>query len=82
LKYAQISLRESREANYWIRVCAELRFGPEAELKELRGESEQISRILGAIVVSTKRRMLLGYAVFAFCILNFALLNPALLLSS
>ena len=74
LKYVQISLRESREAIYWIRICAELKIGPEAELRDLRGEGDQIARILGAIVVSTKRRMLAGYAVFAFCILNFALL--------
>ena len=74
LKYAQISLRESREASYRLRICVELKFGPEAELRFLCGECDQISRILGAIVVSTKRRMLAGYAVFAFCILNFALL--------
>src|SRR5688572_29143640 len=74
LKYVQISLRESREAIYWLRICAELKIGPEAELRDLRGEGDQISRIIGAIVVSTKRRMLAGYAVFAFCILNFALL--------
>jgi four helix bundle protein len=72
LRYAQISLRESREAVYWLRICAELKLGSEADLRELRGEGEQISRILGAIVVSTKRRMLVGYAVFAFCILHFA----------
>jgi hypothetical protein len=40
----------------------------------LIGEADQISRILAAIVVSTKRRMVAGYAVFAFCILHFAFL--------
>ena len=74
LTFVQISLRESREAIYWLRICAELRIGPESELRDLRGEGDQIARILGAIVVNTKRRMLTGYAVFAFCILNFALL--------
>ena len=82
LRDVQVSLRESREAVYWLRICAELRFGPEAKLRELCGEGDQIARILGAIVVSTKRRMLASYVLFAFCILNFALLNPALLLSS
>jgi four helix bundle protein len=81
LRYLQISLRESREAIYWLRICAELKLGPEDELRELRGEGDQIVRILGAIVVSTKRRILGGLSVFAFCILNFALLNSALLLS-
>jgi four helix bundle protein len=74
LRDVQISLRESREAVYWLRLCAELKFGPEAQLRELIGEGDQIARILAAIVVSTKRRMLVGYAVFAFCILNSALL--------
>ncbi|HZJ32328.1 MAG TPA: four helix bundle protein [Vicinamibacterales bacterium] len=74
LRDVQISLRESREAVYWLRLCAELKFGPEAQLRELIGEGDQIARILAAIVVSTKRRMLVGYAVFAICILNSALL--------
>ena len=74
LKYAQISLRESREAVYWLRICEEMKFGPEAELRELRGEGDQISRILGAIVVRTKRRLRIGQAAFAFCILSFAFL--------
>jgi len=82
LRYVQISLRESREAIYWLRICAALKFGPELELKELSGEGDQIARILGAIVVSTKRRMLAKHLLFAFFILNFALLNSALLLSS
>jgi len=82
LRYVQISLRESREAIYWLRICAELKFGPEAELRELSGEGDQIARILGAIVVSTKRRMLSKHLLFAFRILNFALLNSAFLLSS
>ena len=82
LRYVQISLRESREAIYWLRICAELKFGPDAQLRELCGEGDQITRILGAIVVSTKRRMIKKLVVFAFCILNFALLNSALLHSS
>ena len=60
LRYVQISLRESREAVYWLRICAELKVGPETEVRDLRGEGDQIARIIGAIVVSTKRRMLTG----------------------
>jgi four helix bundle protein len=74
LRYVQVSLRESREALYCLRICTELKLGRETELAQLRGENEQISRILGAIVVSTKRRMLAGYVLFAFFILNFAFL--------
>ena len=74
LRYVQISLRESREAVYWLRICSELRLGSEAQLRELTDEGQQIARILGAIVVSTKRRLIATYILFAFCILNFALL--------
>jgi hypothetical protein len=37
-------------------------------------EADQLVRILTAIAVNTKRRMLAGLAVSAFCILNSALL--------
>ena len=68
----EISLREARESIYWIRLCQELELASQAELRALKGEGEQIARILGAIVISTKRRMTPGPAVFAFCILHFA----------
>jgi four helix bundle protein len=73
VRFVEISLREGREAVYWIRVCAALQLGPEDELTRLRAEGDQISRILAAIAISTKRRMIAGHALFAFCILNFAL---------
>jgi four helix bundle protein len=72
VRYAQISLRESREAVYWLRICVALQIGNAAELRRLQDEGEQISRILGAIVINTKRRILAGYTVFVFCILHFA----------
>jgi four helix bundle protein len=73
--YVEISLREARETVYWLRICLALQLGPAAEVQDLRGEADQIARILGAIVVSSKRRLLLGSAVFALCILNIALLS-------
>ena len=69
-------------ANLEEAKAAELKLASKDRLDDLRGEGDQISRILGAIVVSTKRRLLAKMAVFAFCILNFALLNSAVLLSS
>jgi hypothetical protein len=39
----------------------------------LQAEADQLVRILTAIAVNTKRRMLLALAVSAFCILNSAL---------
>jgi four helix bundle protein len=73
--YVEISLREARETVYWLRICLALQLGPAAEIQDLRGEADQIARILGAIVVSSKRRLLPGSAVFAFCILHIALLS-------
>jgi four helix bundle protein len=70
----EISLREAREAWYWLRICAALKLGPAPQLHELQGEADQIIRILTAIVVSTKRRMMTIPVVSAFCILNSALL--------
>ena len=75
VRYLEISLREARETVYWLRIFLALRIGPRTEVQDLRGEAEQIARILGAIVVSSKPRLVFESAVFAFCILNFALLN-------
>jgi four helix bundle protein len=71
----EIALREAREANYWLRICAALELASDEALKELSGEGDQISRILASIVIKTKSRLRFGYAVFASCILNFALLS-------
>ena len=74
VRYVEIALREARAAAYWLRICAVLQLGPPEELQQLSGEGDQIARILGSIVVKTKFRTRTGYVVFAFCILNFALL--------
>jgi len=70
----QVSLKESRETVYWLRICSELQLVPPKSLTQLVDEANQVSRILGAIVVSAKRRAAARYAVFAFCILTLALL--------
>ena len=74
IRYVEISLRESRETLYWLRICQALQLGPAAEVDALCGEGDQIARILGSIVVKTKLRIRTGHAVFAFCVLNLALL--------
>ena len=77
VRYVEIALREAREATYWLRICAVLQLGPPEELQRLSSEGDQIARILGSIVVKTKFRTRTGVTllvVFAFCILNFALL--------
>jgi four helix bundle protein len=75
VRYVEISLREARETVYWLRIVLSLQLGPKTEVQALRNEAEQIARILGAIVVSSKRRMVFPSAVFAFCILHVALLT-------
>ena len=72
LNYVQISLKECRETKYWLRLCAELGFLSATTAQPLIGHADQVGRILGAIVISTKRRMMSGCSVFAFCILNLA----------
>jgi four helix bundle protein len=74
IRYVEIALREARETAYWLRICAALELAPLEELSALQDESDQVARILGAIVVSSKRRLMAGYSAFAFCILTFALL--------
>ncbi|HLG59954.1 MAG TPA: four helix bundle protein [Vicinamibacterales bacterium] len=74
VKYVEISLREARETVYWLRICAALQLGPAEDLRTLRSEGDEIARILGSIVVNTRRRMLAGYAVFVLTVLS-AFLN-------
>jgi four helix bundle protein len=74
VRYVEISLREARESLYWLRMWSALELAPATQLKELQGEADQIVRILTTIVVNTKRRVVFGSAVSAFCILSSALL--------
>jgi len=69
-----IALREARESLYWLRICTAIGLGDSTRLRGLEAEADQLVRILTAIAVNTKRRMLTGLAVSAFCILNSALL--------
>jgi four helix bundle protein len=81
IRFTEISLREARESHYWIRICLALGLGETTVLDGLLAENDEIIRILVAIVVSAKRRMITGYVVFAFCISAFCILNSALLTS-
>jgi len=58
-----------------LRICAALKLGEAKTVHDLQGEADQLVRILTAIVVNTKRRMITrAVIVSAFCILNSALL--------
>jgi four helix bundle protein len=72
-RMVEISLREAREAVYWLRICREIGLGPRGEVETLQAEGDQIARILGTIVVRTKARTVAGAVLFALCILNFSL---------
>jgi four helix bundle protein len=65
VRFVEIALREAREANYWLRICAVLQLGPAEELKLLNGEADQLSRILASIVIKTKARTRTGYALLS-----------------
>jgi four helix bundle protein len=73
IRDVEISLREAREAWYWLRIYKELGLGDPATVLELVNEADVIIRILTSIVITTKRRMAI-IVVSAFCILNSALL--------
>jgi four helix bundle protein len=51
-----IALKEARECHYWLRLLIGARIMSEKSLAELRNEAEELKRILGSIVVRTKKR--------------------------
>ena len=51
-----IALKEARECHYWLRLLIAAKIMPEKRLAELRDEADEIKRILGSIVVRTKKR--------------------------
>ena len=71
-RVGQVAAREARESVYWLRICRALSLGDTKELELLIVEGDQLARILAAIIISKKRRLKMGLAVFLFCILNFA----------
>jgi four helix bundle protein len=53
-KYA-IALKEARETSYWLRLIQSTQEDSRCNLQPLLKEVQEISRILGAIIVSTRR---------------------------
>jgi four helix bundle protein len=51
-----IALKEARECHFWLRLLIAAKLMPEKRLAELRDEADEIKRILGSIVVRTKKR--------------------------
>ena len=50
----KISLRETRESNYWLRVIRALDENENEQLEKLLTESIELKNIFGAIVNNTK----------------------------
>ena len=50
-----IALKESRETIYWLRLLTASKGNGTVKLSAALSEAEQISRILGAIIVSAKK---------------------------
>ena len=56
----QISLKEMRESNYWLRIIKYTQDFETTKLKELEWllkESEELKKILGSIVVKSKAKI-------------------------
>jgi four helix bundle protein len=50
-----IALKEARETHLRLRLLATANITPDTELRPLISEAEEIKRVIGAIIVSTKR---------------------------
>lgn len=50
-----IALKEARETNYWLRLLEASEMLPKEKLTELLRESDEIKKIIGAIIVSSKK---------------------------
>ena len=49
-----IALKEARETEYWLRLLQAAQVMPVERLEKLKDESQQLKRILAAIIVSAK----------------------------
>ena len=54
IRLCEIALRESREANCWLRVCQRTAVGDRALCRSLLDEGLQIARMIAAIIINTK----------------------------
>lgn len=52
-----IALKESRESHYWLRLLTAAQLLPPGQLGPITQESDEVTRILGAIVRTARRNM-------------------------
>jgi four helix bundle protein len=55
VRFNEISLRSAKESALWLRACEETEIGTRDTATNLLSEARQIARILGSIVVKTKK---------------------------
>jgi four helix bundle protein len=51
-----IALKEARETYYWLRLLIAASVLPESRIAELCDEAEELMRVIGSILVNTKKR--------------------------
>jgi four helix bundle protein len=51
-----IALKEARETIFWLRLLAASKIIPPGRLSELQAEAQELSKIIGSIIVTAKRR--------------------------
>lgn len=56
IRFNEVSLRGANESVRWLRACAAKRLGAQDQCLALLDEGRQLARILGKIVVTSKRR--------------------------
>ena len=52
-----ISSKEARETNYWLRLLRDSKLCPSVDLSELLDESEQLVKMLTAIIKTSQKNM-------------------------
>lgn len=50
-----IALKEARETHYWLRLLVASQLVPETRLLGLQTETEEVTRIIGAIIANSKK---------------------------
>ena len=50
-----IALKEARETNYWLRLIEAAEMAESEKIADIKRESEELKKILAAIIVSSKK---------------------------
>jgi four helix bundle protein len=58
IRFNKIALRSAKETTVWLRGCRAGEWGDQEECRRLLDESQQITRILAAIVIKAQRNLL------------------------